>query len=79
MVVAAMGTLRRSGRNAAAFGADAVLLDHAGCDPLYRKAIRVSAGAALITPFARLGPEAALLLGWRAIARSAGALAFDGA
>ncbi|MGU3539229.1 TrmH family RNA methyltransferase [Methylobacterium sp. A54F] len=41
-------------RNAAAFGADAVLLDAATCDPLYRKAIRVSAGAALITPFGRL-------------------------
>ncbi len=41
-------------RNAAAFGADAVLLDAASCDPLYRKAIRVSAGAALITPFGRL-------------------------
>ena len=33
-------------RNAAAFGADAVLLDAESCDPLYRKAIRVSAGAA---------------------------------
>jgi tRNA G18 (ribose-2'-O)-methylase SpoU len=42
-------------RNAAAFGADAVLLDAACCDPLYRKAIRVSVGAALTTPFARLG------------------------
>jgi len=41
-------------RNAAAFGADAVLLDSACCDPLYRKAIRVSVGAALITPFVRL-------------------------
>ena len=41
-------------RNAAAFGADAVLLDAACCDPLYRRAIRVSVGAALITPFARL-------------------------
>ncbi len=41
-------------RNAAAFGADAVLLDAASCDPLYRKSIRVSAGAALIQPFARL-------------------------
>ena len=41
-------------RNAAAFGADAVLLDAATCDPLYRKAIRVSAGAALTVPFARL-------------------------
>jgi tRNA G18 (ribose-2'-O)-methylase SpoU len=40
-------------RNAAAFGADAVLLDEASCDPLYRKSIRVSAGAALITPFAQ--------------------------
>ena len=41
-------------RNAAAFGADAVLLDSACCDPLYRKSIRVSVGAALTTPFARL-------------------------
>ena len=41
-------------RNAAAFGADAVLLDPACCDPLYRKAIRVSVGAALKVPFARL-------------------------
>jgi tRNA G18 (ribose-2'-O)-methylase SpoU len=42
-------------RNAAAFGADAVLLDDSCCDPLYRKAIRVSVGAALTTPFARAG------------------------
>ena len=42
-------------RNAAAFGADAVLLDETSCDPLYRKAIRVSVGAALITPFSRGG------------------------
>jgi tRNA G18 (ribose-2'-O)-methylase SpoU len=41
-------------RNAAAFGADAVLLDADCCDPLYRKAIRVSVGAALTTPFAQL-------------------------
>jgi len=41
-------------RNAAAFGADAVLLDGACCDPLYRKAIRVSVGAVLTTPYARL-------------------------
>jgi tRNA G18 (ribose-2'-O)-methylase SpoU len=45
-------------RNAAAFGADAVLLDGACCDPLYRKAIRVSVGAALALPFARLPPAA---------------------
>jgi len=42
-------------RNAAAFGADAVLLDHTCCDPLYRKAIRVSVGAALKVPFASFG------------------------
>ncbi|TIL92140.1 MAG: RNA methyltransferase [Mesorhizobium sp.] len=39
-------------RNAAAFGADAVFLDATCCDPLYRKAIRVSVGAALKLPFA---------------------------
>jgi tRNA G18 (ribose-2'-O)-methylase SpoU len=39
-------------RNAAAFGADAVLLDRSTCDPLYRKAIRVSVGATLTVPFA---------------------------
>jgi tRNA G18 (ribose-2'-O)-methylase SpoU len=39
-------------RNAAAFGAGAVLHDGATCDPLYRKAIRVSVGAALLVPFA---------------------------
>ncbi len=43
-------------RNAAAFGAAAVLLDADCCDPLYRKAIRVSVGAALDIPFARLAP-----------------------
>ena len=41
-------------RNAAAFGVRAVVLDHACCDPLYRKAIRTSVGAALIVPFVRL-------------------------
>lgn len=41
-------------RNAAAFGADAVVLDADCCDPLYRKAIRVSVGAALTVPFAKL-------------------------
>ena len=43
-------------RNAAAFGAHAVLLDADCCDPLYRKAIRVSVGAALVTPYAQI-PE----------------------
>lgn len=41
-------------RNAAAFGVDAVILDADCCDPLYRKAIRVSVGAALSVPTARL-------------------------
>lgn len=48
-------------RNAAAFGVDAVLLDGATCDPLYRKAIRVSVGASLTVPFARAGTEAAVV------------------
>jgi len=48
-------------RNAAAFGADAVLLDDSCCDPLYRKAIRVSVGAALTVPFVRLGAAEDLL------------------
>lgn len=39
-------------RNAAAFGASAVLLDVTCCDPFYRKAIRVSVGAVLRTPTA---------------------------
>lgn len=42
-------------RNAAAFGAGAVLLSPSCCDPLYRKAIRTSMGAALCVPFARAG------------------------
>ena len=41
-----------------------VLLDEGCCDPLYRKAIRVSVGAALTTPFARTeGDAAEVLLG----------------
>ncbi len=42
-------------RNAAAFGADAILLDETCCDPLYRKALRVSVGAVLQVPYARGG------------------------
>ncbi len=42
-------------RNAAGFGVDAVLLDPTCCDPLYRKAIRVSVGGVLRVPYARLG------------------------
>ncbi len=40
-------------RNAAAFGAAAVLLDETCCDPFYRKALRVSVGGVLKVPFAR--------------------------
>ncbi|OLP62062.1 RNA methyltransferase [Xaviernesmea oryzae] len=42
-------------RNAAAFGAGAVVMDRGSCDPTYRKAIRVSVGAVLTVPFAREG------------------------
>ncbi|HRI18360.1 MAG TPA: RNA methyltransferase [Burkholderiaceae bacterium] len=40
-------------RNAAAFGADGVLLDGGTADPLYREAVRVSMAATLRVPFAR--------------------------
>ena len=40
-------------RNAAAFGGDAVLLDESCCDPLYRKALRVSVGSVLKIPYCR--------------------------
>jgi tRNA G18 (ribose-2'-O)-methylase SpoU len=40
-------------RNAAAFGADAVVLSPTTCDPLYRKAVRTSMAATLNVPFAR--------------------------
>jgi tRNA G18 (ribose-2'-O)-methylase SpoU len=43
-------------RNAAAFGAGAVLLSPTCCDPLYRKAIRTSMGHVLRVPFARAEP-----------------------
>lgn len=42
-------------RNAAAFGANAVLLDETCCDPLYRKSLRVSVGSVLQVPYARGG------------------------
>ncbi|EJF89227.1 TrmH family RNA methyltransferase [Bartonella tamiae] len=38
-------------RNAAAFGANGIIIDKTSCDPLYRKAIRVSVGAALKVPY----------------------------
>lgn len=39
-------------RNAAAFGVKGMVLDATCCDPLYRKAIRVSMGHALSIPYA---------------------------
>lgn len=41
-------------RNAAALGADAVVLDPTCCDPLLRRAVRVSVGTVLRVPFVRL-------------------------
>lgn len=41
-------------RNAAAFGAGAVLLSPTCCDPLYRKAVRTSMAASTRVPFARV-------------------------
>jgi tRNA G18 (ribose-2'-O)-methylase SpoU len=43
-------------RSAAALGYDAVLLSPRSADPLYRRSVRVSMGAALVLPHARLAP-----------------------
>lgn len=40
-------------RNAAAFGVDAVVLDRASADPLYRRSVRVSLGHVLRVPWTR--------------------------
>jgi len=60
-------------RNAAGLRASGVLLDSRCCDPLYRKALRVSAGAVLHTPWARGGSAPALVgtlraAGWTVVA-----------
>lgn len=44
-------------RSAAALGIDAVLLTPSCCDPLCRRAVRVSMGAVLKMPWARIGKE----------------------
>lgn len=44
-------------RSAAGLGTDAVLLTPGCCDPLYRRALRVSMGTALLVPWARIGRE----------------------
>ena len=66
LVVAACGIANHDNigaifRNAAAFGADAVLLDETCCDPLYRKALRVSVGSVLKLAYAREGSVEAML------------------
>ncbi|MGG7516576.1 TrmH family RNA methyltransferase [Allorhizobium undicola] len=48
-------------RNAAAFEANAVLLDQTSCDPFYRKALRVSVGSVLAVPQCREGSGLELL------------------
>lgn len=50
-------------RNAAALGADAVLMDRQSCDPLYRKAVRVSVGGVLTVPWHRFD-DAETMLDW---------------
>ncbi|WP_279477729.1 RNA methyltransferase [Aureimonas sp. SK2] len=65
-------------RNAAAFGAGAVILDERACDPLYRKAIRVSVGTVFTVPFARWGGASTIVerlggLGFECLALSPGA------
>lgn len=42
-------------RNAAGFGVSMIVLDETACDPLYRKALRVSVGSVLSVPYARGG------------------------
>ena len=42
-------------RSAAALGMDAMLLSPSCCDPLCRRAVRVSMGSVLLLPWARLG------------------------
>ncbi|MEX1252678.1 MAG: RNA methyltransferase [Hyphomonas sp.] len=64
-------------RNAAAFGASAVLLDARSCDPLYRKAIRVSSGTTLWLPFAQGGTGASLIETAEAAAHEVWALTPD--
>lgn len=48
-------------RNAAALGIDAVLLDEACTDPLYRRSIRVSSGWSMRVPHARVRDTSAAL------------------
>lgn len=66
-------------RNVAAFGAQAIILDPETCDPLYRKAIRVSVGGALVVPFTRAPSADALVQALAAAAFDVIALSPSGA
>ena len=48
-------------RNAAAFGAATVLCDETCCDPLYRKALRVSVGSVRKVHYARAGAASSIV------------------
>lgn len=50
-------------RSAAALNMDAVLLDPTCCDPLHRRAVRVSMGTVFQVPWARIGDRPATLAG----------------
>lgn len=54
-------------RNAAALGVDAALVDSSSCDPLYRRAIRVSMGEVFAIRHARCGSAADTLGRLRAL------------
>lgn len=54
-----MGAIMRS---AAALGVDALLLSPSCCDPLYRRAVRVSMGAVFLLPWAIVGKNTKLWL-----------------
>lgn len=69
-------------RNAAAFGAGAVVLDPTSADPLYRRTVRVSMGHVLRVPFARAEAWPGALgdlrgLGFELLALTPGASAGD--
>lgn len=50
-------------RSAAALNMDAVLIDPTCCDPLHRRAVRVSMGTVFQIPWARIGEKPATLAG----------------
>ena len=69
-------------RTAAAFGIDGIVLNATSGDPLYRKALRTSMGAALRIPYARVGAWHATLgqlrdRGFRVVALTPGEGAKD--